>query len=93
MRVLLIEKRFFLFFELVRIVLEQVVFVLLVKTENEFTDTIGIFPPDFVGCLVLIKMRRKAPFLQGWGYKARLPTSRKCWRRTTANFRGMISLT
>lgn len=40
-----------------------------------------------------IKMRRKTPFLQGWGYKARLPTSRKCWRRTTANFRGMISLT
>lgn len=54
MRVLLIEKRFFLFCELVRIVLEQVVFVLLVKTENEFTDMIGIFPPDFVGCLVLI---------------------------------------
>ena len=41
----------------------------------------------------IIKMRRKTPFLQGWGYKARLPTSRKCWRRTTANFRGMISLT
>ena len=54
MRVLLIEKRFFFFYELVGIVLEQVVFVLLVKTENDFTDTIGIFPPDFISFLVLI---------------------------------------
>ena len=54
MRVLLIEKRFFLFCELVRIVLEQVVFVLLVKTENEFTDIVGIFLPNFIGFLVLI---------------------------------------
>ena len=54
MRVLLIEKRFFFFCELVGIVLEQVVFVLLVKTENDFTDTIDIFPPDFIGFLVLI---------------------------------------